>query len=78
MKRTTCKKCGKERWARTYGVEARGEKSKPVQELCKRCRTEAFGPQEPRQFRQKRIKHKKRGAKPSGKKGKGKSTDDRR
>ncbi len=67
MKRTTCKKCGKERWARTYG---KGEGSRSIQELCLRCHTKAFGPQEPRRYRQKRVKHKRRGAKPSGRKGK--------
>lgn len=65
MKRTACKKCGKGRWAHTEG---KGERSRFTRALCLRCRTRAFGSQEPRKVREKRVKRKRRGVKPSGKK----------
>ena len=65
MKRHVCKRCGKERWARTVG---KGTESRPLQSVCKRCLIKEHGP-DWRRPRQKRVKRKRQGGKPSGRKG---------
>ncbi len=73
MKRAVCKRCGKNRWAKTVP----GRPTVFRQDICKRCFEKEHGPPNWKEPRPKRIKHKRTGAKPSGigKKGRGKERE---
>ncbi len=65
MKRHTCKRCGKKRWAKTVPDAPQAFR----RDICKRCFEKEHGSPDWREPRPKRIKHKRStGPKPTGKK----------
>ncbi len=64
MKRHNCKRCGKSRWAKTVPDAPQAFR----RDICKRCFEKEHGSPDWREPRPKRVKHKRSGAKPTGKK----------